>query len=81
MSNLNETHIVMQFLMGLNEVFDHLPSVNKIYSMILKVEKHKMNQVQNTENFEMAALFTKITYSFSPHKLWEQQHDSCQILK
>ena len=49
MSCLHETHRVMQFLMGLNEVFDHskdqillmdpLPSVNKAYSMILKVEK------------------------------------------
>ena len=39
---------------------DPLPSsVNKIYSMTLKVEKQKLNQVQNTENFEMAALFTK----------------------
>ncbi|KAL2466545.1 Uncharacterized protein Adt_42396 [Abeliophyllum distichum] len=47
----NTFNRLMQFLMGLNDFFDHirnqilvmdpLPNVNKAYSMILRVEKHR----------------------------------------
>ena len=64
--------------MGLNDPFDHskdqillmdpLPSVHKVYAMILKVEKQLMNQATNAENFEMTALFTKSnTHSYIPY--------------
>ena len=47
-------------------LIDPLPSVNKPYSMILKVEKQRMNQVTNAENLEMAVLFTKSAFYLHP---------------
>ena len=38
---------------------DPLSSVNKIYSMILKVKKQILNRTVHTENLEMIALLTK----------------------
>ena len=38
---------------------DPLPLVNKIYSMILKVEKQRLNRIGNTENLEMTTLLAK----------------------
>ena len=38
---------------------DPLPSLNKIYSMILKVEKQKVNTVLNSDNVEITALLAK----------------------
>ena len=47
-----ESHKIMQFLMGLNEEYDNskdqillldpLPSLSKVYSMVLMVEKQRM---------------------------------------
>ena len=55
--------------MGLGEEYDHsndqvllmdrLPSVNKVYSMILKVGKKKANIVLNSDNTEIIALLAK----------------------
>ncbi|XP_021689616.2 uncharacterized protein LOC110671450 [Hevea brasiliensis] len=51
MSNIDEADKLMQYLMGLNEGYDHsrnqilimdpVPNVNKAYSMILSIEKQK----------------------------------------
>ena len=59
---------LMQFLMGLNESFDgipsqillldSLPSVNKVYSMELRIEKQQEVSDLFTENLENTALFT-----------------------
>ena len=59
----------MQFLMGLDDIFDHskdhillmdpLSLVNKIYSVILKVEKQRLNRIVHTRNLEMTTLLTK----------------------
>ena len=58
----------MQFLMGLNESFDGIrsqillldpfPSVNKVYSMVLRIEKQREVSDLFTENLENTALFT-----------------------
>ena len=69
MGDIFESHKIIQFLMGLNEDYDHsrnqilimdpLPTVNKVYSMILKVEKQRVTTMVNTENSEITALRTK----------------------
>lgn len=61
----------MQFLMGLNDSYDHvhnqillmepLPSVNKAYSMVLRVEKQRSVQIQFPDSFESAAMNTRIS--------------------
>ncbi|XP_057999024.1 uncharacterized protein LOC131177875 [Hevea brasiliensis] len=63
MEEINSEDKLMQFLMGLNETYDHvrnqillmdpLPSVNKAYSMILRVEKQREIHV-DAENFNTA---------------------------
>lgn len=50
---------IMQFLMGLNDSYDHVknqilimdpsPTVNKAYSMVLRVEKRRQVNVFSTE--------------------------------
>ncbi|KAL0408068.1 UNVERIFIED_CONTAM: hypothetical protein Sradi_1741200 [Sesamum radiatum] len=57
---------LIQFLMGLSETFDHLhdqllvmdpvPSVNKAYSMILRVEKQREVNMEGTESVDIAAM-------------------------
>uniref|UniRef100_A0A2C9U155 Retrotransposon Copia-like N-terminal domain-containing protein n=1 Tax=Manihot esculenta TaxID=3983 RepID=A0A2C9U155_MANES len=61
----NANHL-MQFLMGLNDTFDQvrsqvllldpLPTVNKAFSMVLRVESRKEVQTNLTEHTEVAAL-------------------------
>ena len=63
----------MQFLMGLNESFngirsqilllDPLPSVNKVYSMVLRIEKQREVSDIFSENLENTALFTRSTFT------------------
>ncbi|KAJ0089079.1 hypothetical protein Patl1_33171 [Pistacia atlantica] len=60
---------LMQFLMGLNDSFDHvrnqilvmdpLPTINKAYSMILRVEKQRKVHVAFADNLENSAMFAK----------------------
>ncbi|XP_031287087.1 uncharacterized protein LOC116145785 [Pistacia vera] len=60
---------LMQFLMGLNDSFDHiknqilvmdpLPTVNKAYSMILRVKKQREVHVVFAKHLENSALFAK----------------------
>ncbi|KAL0325089.1 UNVERIFIED_CONTAM: Retrovirus-related Pol polyprotein from transposon RE1 [Sesamum radiatum] len=60
---------LMQFLMGLNDIYDHvrnqilvtdpLPNVNKAYSMILRVEKQRQINLSLHEGNEGAAMFTR----------------------
>ncbi|KAJ0024487.1 hypothetical protein Pint_09321 [Pistacia integerrima] len=60
---------LMQFLMGLNDSFDHvrnqimvmdpLPTINKAYSMILRVEKQREVHVAFADNLENSAMFAK----------------------
>ncbi|KAL0358343.1 UNVERIFIED_CONTAM: hypothetical protein Sangu_0683700 [Sesamum angustifolium] len=57
---------LIQFLMGLSESFDHLrdqllvmdpvPTVNKAYSMVLRVEKQREVHMEGSENMDTAAL-------------------------
>ena len=64
---------LMQFLMGLNESFDGirsqilllylLPSVNKVYSMLLRIEKQQEVSDLFTENLENTALFTRSSFT------------------
>ena len=59
----------MQFIMGLNESFDNvhsqillldaLPSVNKVYSMVLRIEKSREVIDIFAENAENNALFVR----------------------
>ncbi|XP_031280235.1 uncharacterized protein LOC116138690 [Pistacia vera] len=58
-----------QFLIGLNESFDHirnqilvmdpLPTINKPYLMVLRVEKQKEVHITFTENIQNTAMFAK----------------------
>ncbi|KAK4411815.1 Retrovirus-related Pol polyprotein from transposon RE1 [Sesamum angolense] len=60
---------LMQFLMGLNDIYDHmrnqilvtdpLPNVNKAYSIILRVEKQRQINLSLHEGNEGAAMFTR----------------------
>lgn len=62
---------LMQFLMGLNESYDAIKSqilvldplftVNKSYSMVLKVEKQRAVQVNLLENIDSSAMMVKET--------------------
>ena len=64
---------LMQFLMGLNESFDGirsqillldlLPSVNKVYSMVLRIEKQREVSDLFTENLENTTLFTRSSFT------------------
>ena len=64
---------LMQFLMGLNESFDGirsqillldpLPSVNKVYSMVLRIEKQREVSDLFTENLENTALFNRSSFA------------------
>ena len=78
MSDLLESHNVIQFLMGLNEEYTHskdhillmdpLLSINKVYSMVLKVEKQRVAQQINSENVEMSALLAN-SHFFNNNKV------------
>ena len=60
---------LMQFLMGLNDSFDHirnqimlmdpLPSVNKAYSMVLRVEKQRQVQMFFKDNIGNSFMFVR----------------------
>ena len=73
-SDFVESHKIMQFFMGLNEEFDNskdqillldpLPSLSKVYSMALKVEKKRMANMMKINHIEMTALLEK-TYGSS----------------
>ncbi|KAK4384875.1 Retrovirus-related Pol polyprotein from transposon RE2 [Sesamum angolense] len=62
---------LVQFLMGLDDSFDGIrnqilvmdpfPSINKAYSMVLRVERQRMVNMQNNDNSEGVALHTKWT--------------------
>ncbi|KAK4385506.1 Retrovirus-related Pol polyprotein from transposon RE1 [Sesamum angolense] len=62
---------LVQFLMGLDDSFDGIrnqilvmdsfPSINKAYSMVLRVERQQMVNMQNNDNSEGVALHTKWT--------------------
>ncbi|XP_043808374.1 uncharacterized protein LOC122722242 [Manihot esculenta] len=72
-------HKLMQFLMGLNESYDHvrnqilimepLPSVNKAYSMILRIEKQRETQNDEAGNSAMTAN----TSGINKGKTWKNQ--------
>ena len=59
----------MQFLIGLNEEYNHskdqipmmdpLPSINKVYSLVLKIEKQRMVNIVNTDNADITTLLAK----------------------
>ncbi|KAK4388219.1 Retrovirus-related Pol polyprotein from transposon RE2 [Sesamum angolense] len=64
-----DTTQLIQFLMGLNEPFDNirsqiltlepLPSVNKAYSMILRVERQRQVNMEFTETGENSVMYAK----------------------
>src|SRR5262249_39713524 len=66
----SSTHLI-QFLMGLNDAYDHirnqillkdpLPTVNKAYSMILRIDKQREIHVNFSEGVEHLAMFVKGT--------------------
>ena len=59
----------MHFLMGLNEEYNHskdqilmmdpLPSVNKVYSLVLKIEKQRMVNMVHSNDTDITALLAK----------------------
>ncbi|KAL0445015.1 UNVERIFIED_CONTAM: Retrovirus-related Pol polyprotein from transposon RE1 [Sesamum latifolium] len=65
LSDLNASNHLMQFLMGLGDVYDHvrnqvllidpLPSVGKAYSMVLRVEKQREVQASLLHDGAMSA--------------------------
>ncbi|XP_021600646.1 uncharacterized protein LOC110606196 [Manihot esculenta] len=69
-TDIEGKHKLMQFLMGLNESYDHvrnhilimepLPSVNKAYSMILRIEKQKEAQSEEAGNSAMTTKTSEI---------------------
>ena len=64
-----ESQKVLQFLMGLNEEYKHtkdqillmdpMPQLNKVYSMLLKVEKQRNTGFMLSKPMQMNALLTK----------------------
>ncbi|KAJ8763880.1 hypothetical protein K2173_003662 [Erythroxylum novogranatense] len=66
LADLTSMNQLMQFLMGLNESYDHvrnqilvmepLPSVNKAYSMVLRIEKQREVQMVFSEGIEHNAM-------------------------
>ena len=64
-----ESQKVMHFLMGMNEEYNHskdqillmdyLPSVNKVYSLVLKIEKQRMVNIVNIDNTDITTLLAK----------------------
>ena len=72
-ANILSNNQLMQFLMGLNESFDGirsqillldpLPSANKVYSMVLRIEKQREVSDLFTENLENTALFTRSAFT------------------
>ncbi|KAL0313533.1 UNVERIFIED_CONTAM: Retrovirus-related Pol polyprotein from transposon RE1 [Sesamum radiatum] len=69
---------LMQFLMGLTDVFDNVrhqllvmdpvPSINKAYAMVQSVEKKKQVHMELSESTENAALFVKGGNKFEKKK-------------
>lgn len=70
-NNMISQNKLIQFLMGLNEsydsirtqilVLDPLPMVNKAYSMVLRVNKHRAVQIDLTSSTESSAMLVKTT--------------------
>lgn len=62
---------LLQFFMGLNDGYDHvrnqillmdpLPSVNKAYSMVLRVEKQRNMHIAFPDALNSSAMFSKFT--------------------
>ena len=79
-----ESQKVMQFLMGLSEEYSHskdqilmldpIPSLSRVYSMILKVEKHRLAHMVNVDHMDMTTLPEKAYGSTS-----RQHHDSDSV--
>ncbi|KAK6161898.1 hypothetical protein DH2020_001739 [Rehmannia glutinosa] len=63
---------LMQFLMGLNDTFDHirsqilimdpLPTINKAYSLVIRVEKHRNVQISCPDPMENAAMMSRVSH-------------------
>ncbi|KAJ8750937.1 hypothetical protein K2173_016118 [Erythroxylum novogranatense] len=73
LADLTSLNQLMQFLMGLNESYDHvrnqilviepLPTINKAYSMVLRVEKQREVQMVFSEGVEHNAMFVSKGYN------------------
>ncbi|XP_019053042.1 PREDICTED: uncharacterized protein LOC104595553 isoform X2 [Nelumbo nucifera] len=71
-SEINGFNKLMQFLMGLNDTYDNirnqilvmdpLPSINKAYSMVLRVEKQREVHGSYNDNIESNALLAKTKF-------------------
>ena len=48
-------------------VMKPLPTVNKVFSLILKVEKHRTTQLESTDNKAMMTLSVKSSNHFGYH--------------
>ncbi|XP_010260889.1 PREDICTED: uncharacterized protein LOC104599848 [Nelumbo nucifera] len=69
MEEINYSNRVMQFLMGLNYSFDNvrnqilvmdpLPSINKVYAMVMRVEKQRQVHINFGESVDSSALLAK----------------------
>ncbi|KAJ0098282.1 hypothetical protein Patl1_28009 [Pistacia atlantica] len=69
MNDINSLNRLMQFLMGLNDSYDQLrsqvlvleplPTVNKAYSMALKVEKQREVHINFSDSSSVSAMFAK----------------------
>ncbi|XP_044483739.1 uncharacterized protein LOC123209672 [Mangifera indica] len=77
-ADFNTLNRLMQFLMGLNDCYDNvknqilvmepLPSVNRAYSLILRVEKQREVHVTFNENIESTGLFAKTQSNAQSYK-------------
>ncbi|XP_043806659.1 uncharacterized protein LOC122721800 [Manihot esculenta] len=75
----NADHL-MQFLMGLNDTFDQvhpLPTVNKAFSIVLRVESQKKVQSNLTEHGKVAALAIRSQGSRRDYKKYDIRKGHC----
>lgn len=75
-NNLIESNKLIQFLMGLNEsydsirsqilILDPLPTVNKAYSMVPRIEKQRTIQIDLNGNTESSAMLVRAAQHGNP---------------
>ncbi|XP_019051425.1 PREDICTED: uncharacterized protein LOC109113939 [Nelumbo nucifera] len=76
--DLHSFNRLMQFLMGLNDCYDNimsqilvmksLPSVNRAYSLVLRVKKQREVHIAFNENIDSTELFAKTQNTNQPYR-------------
>ncbi|XP_010241277.1 PREDICTED: uncharacterized protein LOC104585930 [Nelumbo nucifera] len=77
-ANLHSFNRLMQFLMGLNDYYDNirsqilvmepLPSVNRAYSLVFRVDKQREVHTAFNENIDFTGLFAKTQNTNQPYR-------------